>query len=453
VKKRSGVRQYLESRRDDSATADDFLQAVTRASRMPVTPAFNTFLNQNGVPQVDVKLHCAPSRAWIELTQHRLALLGTKDINAQQWQIPVCAHYGSGKSTRQACGLMTEETKTLPLHGSCPSFVFANAGGRGYYVPDYRGDLLAKLAAHRNSLTTPEYASLVYDLRALVRAGSVSGAQAIAWIRMAGTAHDRHVVLAAIELAEFVRDTLVTDAERPIFSAFAREVFAPRARALGFAPKANERDEDQLMRRGVLRFVAREDPQLAAQARKLAFAWIKDREAIDPGMVETVLVLSGQTGDAEVFDALLAEAKATSDGLDRRNLMTALFSFSDPTLAKKGMALLLDPSFDTRESWTALRNSFYANATRRETNDYIMANFDTLAKSVGRDEPGRWPDYASGLCSEKDRVEVEAFWKERANNYAGADRKWAQALEGIALCTRLRSTQGNAMAEFSGAVR
>src|SRR5438552_13275181 len=154
-----------------------------------------------------------------------------------------------------------------------------------------------------------------------------------------------------------------------------------------------------------------------------------------------------------MFDSLLAEAKSTSDGLDRRNLMAALFSFSDPTLAKKGMALLLDPRFDARESWTALRNSFYANATRRETNDYITANFDTLAKSVGRDEPGRWADYASGLCSEKDRMEVEAFWKERAKNYAGAERELAQALEGIALCTRLRSAQGNAILQLSGATR
>ena len=450
---RRGVRQYLDSRQDGSATADDFLQALTRVSRLPVTPAFNTFLNQNGVPQIDVRLHCAPTRAWIELTQHRLAALGAKNVDARQWQIPVCTHYGSGNSFRQACGLMTEETKTLPLQGGCPSFVFANAGGRGYYVPNYRGDLLAKLATHRNSLTTAEYASLVYDMRALVRADSVSGAQAIEWIRLAGTAHDRHVVLAAIELGEFVRDTLVADGERPKFSAFAREVFGSRARALGFSPKANESDDDQLMRRSVLRFVGREDPQLAAQARKLAFAWLKNRRAVDPGVVETVLMLAGQTGDAAMFDALLAEAKATSDGLDRRNLMMALFSFSDPLLARKGMALLLDASFDMRESWTALWTGFSANATRRETNDYVMANFDALAKTVGRDEPGRWPYYASGLCSEKDRADVEAFWKERAKNYAGAERELAQTLEGIALCTRLRSAQGNAILQLSGATR
>src|SRR5947207_10653678 len=117
-------------------------------------------------------------------------------------------------------------------------------------------------------------------------------------IIMAGPALDSNVVLSAIELGEFLRDTLVADAERPKFSAFAREVFGSRARALGFATKANESDDDQLMRRTVLSFVGREDPQLAAEARKLALAWIKNREVVDPGMVEVVLVLAGQTGDA-----------------------------------------------------------------------------------------------------------------------------------------------------------
>src|SRR5206468_8079139 len=200
-------------------------------------------------------------------------------------------------------------------------------------------------------------------------------------------------------LGEFLRDTVITDADRPEFAALVREVFGRRARALGFAPKQSESDDDQLLRRSLVRFVGREDPAVAAQARMLALAWIVDRKAIDPGMVDAVLMVAAQTGDAAIFDAFLAEAKATPDALDRLNLMKSLFSFSYPALARKGMALLLDPWFDSRESWTALRNSFYANATRRETSDYIMGNFDTLAKTVGRDEPGRWPGYASGLCS------------------------------------------------------
>ena len=52
----SVFRAYLDARRDASATSKDFLDALTQASRLPVATAFDTFLNQNGVPQVDVRL-------------------------------------------------------------------------------------------------------------------------------------------------------------------------------------------------------------------------------------------------------------------------------------------------------------------------------------------------------------------------------------------------------------
>ncbi|MEO6065754.1 MAG: M1 family metallopeptidase [Lysobacterales bacterium] len=436
---RRGVRSYLESRRDGSATAEDFLQSLTQASHLPVALAFNTFLSQNGVPRVEVRLQCGTGDAKLALTQQRLELLGSRSMDAQQWQIPVCARYGTGTSSRQSCTLMTEPSKTIPLSGGCPAFVFANSAGRGYYVPDYRDGLLAKLATHRNALSAAEFASLLYDLKPLVRAGTVSSSQAMQWVRYGAAARNRHVVVAAVDLAEFAGNTLFADADRSTYSAFVREVFGPRARALGFTPKAKENDDDQLLRRALLQVVAPEDPLLAAEARQLALAWIRDRKAVDPGLVDMVLVTAGRTGDTAMFDALLAEAKATQDRLDRRYLMMALFAFTNPALAQKGMALLLDPAFDVRESWTALRNGFYWNPARRAANDFIMANFDALTKTVGRETPGAWPLYASGLCSERDRADVEVFWKERATVYSGAERQLAQAVEAIQVCTHVRS--------------
>jgi alanyl aminopeptidase len=259
------------------------------------------------------------------------------------------------------------------------------------------------------------------------------------WVRFGAAASDRHIVLAAVDLAEFAGNTVVVDADRAKFSRFVREVFGPRAKTLGFVPGANENDDDQLLRRSLLRFVGPEDPKLAAEARRLARAWMRDRKAVDPGLVDVVLITAGRTGDAALFDALLAEAKATQDRLERRYLMMALFAFTDPALAQKGLALLLDPTFDVRESWTALRNGYFWNPTRRATNDFIMANFDALANTVERDTPGGWPAYASGLCSESDRSKLAAFWKERARRYAGADRELANALEEIDLCARVRA--------------
>ncbi len=445
---RRGVRRYLETRRDGNATAEDFLGALGAASNRPVAPAFSTFLDQNGVPEVEITLQCAANGAKLALSQRRLAPLGAAQSADQRWQIPVCARYGNGAKTRQSCTLLADKSATLALEGSCPKFVVANADGRGYYVADYRNGLLARLAANRNFLSPSEYAGVLYDLRALVRAGSLSAVQALEWVRAAGGSRDRHVLEAAIELATFVRDTLVDDADRAQFSAFVREVFGDRARRLGYSPRRNESDDDQLVRRSLIRFVAPEDPKLAAQARRLAMAWIANRKAIDPGMADSVLLIAAQTGDATILEALLAEAKATSDSLDRRNLMVALLAFSDPTLARRGLGILLDPAFDIRESTTALYFSSKSIPPRRDTHDFIAANFEPLAKRVSRDTPGYWPQHAAGLCSEKDRADVEAFWRGRIAKYEGGERTLNQALEQIHLCAGLRAAQEPAVAAF-----
>ena len=57
---RRGVRDYLDARRDGTATAGRLpRRARRRRASRPVAPAFDTFLNQNGVPLVEVRLQCA----------------------------------------------------------------------------------------------------------------------------------------------------------------------------------------------------------------------------------------------------------------------------------------------------------------------------------------------------------------------------------------------------------
>jgi hypothetical protein len=112
------------------------------------------------------------------------------------------------------------------------------------------------------------------------------------------------------------------------------------------------------------------------------------------------------------------------------------------------MGLLLDPEFDIRESTTALAYARASTPPRRETHAFIAANFDALAQRVARDTPGAWSEYAAGLCSEKDRAEVEAFWRERVAKYEGGERTLRQSLEQIQLCTNLRAAQASSIAAF-----
>ena len=96
---RRGVHSYLEARRDGSATSADFLDALTHASRLPVAPAFDTFLNQNGVPQVEVRLQCETRGAKLALTQHRLEdARVARPRRRSAGRFPSAPAYGSGAS-------------------------------------------------------------------------------------------------------------------------------------------------------------------------------------------------------------------------------------------------------------------------------------------------------------------------------------------------------------------
>jgi alanyl aminopeptidase len=133
---RHGVHRYLEEHRYGSATVTDFLDALDAATGKPVAPAFATFLDQNGVPEVSVALACTNGRARLSLGQRRYTAQESTAAE-QRWQIPVCARYGSGSASRTACTLLAGREGSLDLGSGCPAFVVANAGGRGYYLPAY----------------------------------------------------------------------------------------------------------------------------------------------------------------------------------------------------------------------------------------------------------------------------------------------------------------------------
>ena len=437
---RRGVLGYLTAHRYASATADDFLGALSAASAKPVAPAFATFLEQNGVPQMRVDLDCSAKPAQLGLAQHRHVPAGVPP-GPQHWDIPVCVRYGSADATRESCTLMTAPAAKLELEGACPTFVFANAGARGYYIPDYSPSLLADLRSQRRALTTPELASVVYDMRPLLRAGAVDVAHALDWVRIGAAADERSVVAAALEVARFIRNDTIAPKTRPRFDRFVQHVFGPRARVLGFVGKRGETDDDALLRRELLRLAAAGDPVLARKARALAMAWIIDRQAVDPAVADTALFVAAQNGDARLFDAMMDALRTSTDGLDRRNLMVALMSFRDPPLVRRALGMLLDPTLDVRDVTTALGIATGSAPPSREPYDFIVAHFDALAGRVDRDAPATWPYYAAALCSSGDRAAVEAFWRPRVDRYAGAERNLAKTLEAIDACTRLRERE------------
>jgi len=194
---RDGVRRYLAAHAYGNATASDFLAAISEATGRDVAPAFNSFLDQSGVPELTVALSCPRGKEpGLELAQRRLIPVGSTAGDDRRWQVPVCARWAREGKEQRACTLLTAPAARLALGaGPCPDWVLPNAGYTGYYRLKLEGSLLRALVERgRRSLTTAETVGLLGDVDALVNARALPrgpGAGALhALRRRTGTAGD-----------------------------------------------------------------------------------------------------------------------------------------------------------------------------------------------------------------------------------------------------------------------
>jgi alanyl aminopeptidase len=161
----------------------------------------------------------------------------------------------------------------------------------------------------------------------------------------------RHTLRSTSSFVLDLRSHLVSPAMRVNYERFVRATYADRARRLGWEPLPGEGEETRLLRPELMALVggAGEDREIQKQARVLADRWLKDKKAVSPDMVGTVMALAGRHGDQAYFDRLLELARKEKDRTRRSVLLGALASFRDPAIVQKRLTLLLSNDFDIRE--------------------------------------------------------------------------------------------------------
>jgi alanyl aminopeptidase len=447
---RQALQHYLARYADGTADASAFLAELEQV-KPGASPAFETFLEQAGLPLLSIELACGPRGAYLRLTQQRYVPLGPDwgkaGSNAQVWQLPICVRHQAAGGEKRVCTLMKAEIAEVPLGKACPAWVAAEESR--YYRAEYRGRADGRTIVRPTSIaaTTAE----IGDLAVLARNGTLGLDAVLARLQPHAAQRNRDVAQSLIWTLADLRP-LVADAERPNWERWVGRLFSAQAKTLGFAARPRDSDDTLRLRPTLIDFLAADanDAALHAQATQLALRWLGDRAAIDGTMVETVLQAAARRGDRELFERLAAAIPASGDRRERRSLYAALGAFGDPDLARAALALLLDPAHDYREAsqiaWTMSNTPRGAALVHA----FVKANFDALVARAPRDSAAFFPRWAANLCSEDARADVEAFFRERAPRYAGGPRLLAQTLERIALCTAFKERQ---QASFSAFLR
>ena len=99
-------------------------------------------------------------------------LTATASDAVQLWQIPVALRAAGSKTS--VYKILSEHEQTFDMPG-CAPWVFANAGGRGYYRAEYGADAFAKMSAEMETSFSPEERiHFLGDAWAMVRAGRLN---------------------------------------------------------------------------------------------------------------------------------------------------------------------------------------------------------------------------------------------------------------------------------------
>ena len=448
-----GVRAYLAKHSFGNATAADFFAAISAAAGADVAPMMSSFLDQAGEPVVTTQLSCEGGASRLAIEQRRNLLPGQKG-DERLWQIPVCVRYGTAaqKGDGRACTLVSERTASLELPGACPAWVLPNAGALGYYRSILAGDGLAKVIAHKKSMTLSETVGLTGDLSALVKNGSLPAGDVLAVLPALGVAGENHLATESSGLLRQIRRTFLPPELMPALAHYVESVFGARARALGWTPRKGETAEDMELRTALLPLVAVEgnDKALQAEARRLALRWLDDRSSVHPDLALPLLTVTARTlGDQAFLDRLEAAFDRTTDTGDRQRITGAFGSFRDPALFFKAFDFALDEKRDIREgSGVFFQSLRRGGEISSDVYEWVKAHFDRLAERMPRQGRGSLLRTGIALCDEDKLKDYEAFFKDRADKILGGPRIFANTVETIQSCIAIKRAQAPSVARF-----
>ncbi len=450
------MHDYLQAHMFGNATAEDFLSQLGRTTKPEYATAFATFLNQTGVPEVKARVQCAQGgKATIEVEQQRLLPTGSSgDVN-RTWGVPICVSYSEENGRKQTCQLVTQQTGTVTLpDNGCPAWYLANANEIGYYTVQYERESVSKLLDHSEDLTLAEEVGVLGDLHTLANTSQMPWDQVLAVPPKLKNDKRPQITRAALDLARVPQEYL--DASlMDKYASYVEDTFGEQARELGWEDKPGDTPDQRLLRPELVGFVARwgKDPQLIAEATRIANAWLENHKAATPDVAGSVLAIAARNGDSTFYEKVVTAAKSAQDPYFKPMLIGALGDFSNPELLKRSLAMAFNGTFDIRLSGRMIFGIANTPSGAKLAYAYVREHYDEikakLPRAVNTDYAAYLPMIAAAsACSDSAQSEVRTFFEARMKDVIGGPRNLENALEQIHLCTAAKPGAEEQIAKF-----
>ena len=437
---RKGLNRYLSSHMYDNARTEDLWSALETESGRPVTAIMDSWVKQMGYPVLQVESDRTGGQTTLSVTQERFVydrLLGDgepdSDSDNEVWRVPVSASQGSEESV---VTVMDGRQTQIDVPGSGDGWVKLNPLQTGFFRVNYSTEDWQRLVPAIESLElhATDRLGVQNDAYALSRAGLLPVTQFLSLAQAYKNEGDASVWS---DLASNLRDIeqLISDeAIHPAYQGFAREIFGPAARKIGWEPKSGEGHLDALLRSTVLSQAGSyHDPGVTAQASERFQKYLQDRETLAPDLRGVVFALAAQSGGKDVYDQIWGLEGETDLAEEKIRLLMSLTRFQQPELLNSTLADSLSAKVRSQDCVTLVAG-VAANPKGRDLAwEFVKDNWAEFDRRYGGGGFGlmRLVSICSHFNSQEKADEVDSFFAEHPA--PAAERTIRQALERVRL--------------------
>ncbi len=444
---RAGIRDYMKRHEYGNASAEDLWNALGRASNQPIAEVADGWITRGGYPLVTVEV----DGSRVSLAQRRFfaepeAFAKGSD---ETWIVPIVLKWADDAGLHETRLLLRDRTSEVRLEASGPvRFVFANAGGAGFYRVRY-ADGVAPLLANARSLEPVERLNLIADAWALFRAGAGDLATALDLLFDAARETDYTVLGEVAARLDGIDRRFIGDGERAGFRARVAAAFGPAFRAMGWDGQAGDSDDVKLRRAALARIVAGVGREEAAAGEAASRWWqvVSGERAIDPNLLDLVSVVAARRGDDAGFERFVQLARTENDPAAKRRALVALGSFESPSLVQRALAEFAGETVPKQDATTYLAALLGNRAARTAAWTYMSSNWAQVREKTSAPMLTRRLIETMGELFER-RVEIEAWFEREAESLSAGPQAIRQTAERMRLDEEVRRRAMPALASW-----
>lgn len=443
---RRGIRHYMHKHAWGNTTAADFMAAITEANPdadgQLLRDAFQSFIGQAGLPQLEVKLDCSGAEPALAVRQQRYLPLGSTGDPAQSWIIPACAEFYRAGEAHTQCFLARGREQGLPLDtAQCPDAVMPNSGGSSYYRFAMPGTQWQALLARFDQYNTAEQIAIAGSLGAALNAGTLSLDDYLAAVPTLAASRSWRVSIAPRADIYRLMDYGSDSAQQQRYEQLLRAWYGPQLTQLESLPDLSpEQLQYRMFMMSTLGLRGR-DPQIREQLVAMGRAYTgfgtDNRlapEAIDPNMAYIALLAAVDELGKPFTDLLWQHFLASDDATVRERLLYAIAYSADPEVAAQARTMVLDPRLADNEMGYIIEGQMGRPENQAAIWAWTRDNLDAVLERIPAWRKGRLPDMFSEFCTAQSASDLEAVFAPIIDQYESGQRFLAKSLETIRLC-------------------